>query len=341
MSAEPTSSLTYSELLIETAIKAGFAYYGADGTESPQVPVDAHDLSACKRHVNNALRMFASDAPVAGWRWMNPRATVSLWASIAADATKTVSGGAYDAAENETLITADSAVFLAEMEDHDIAVVSDSDYRIKRYVSPTTVWVTGDASGVAGDTYSITTIGDYVLPRNFSGTHSGPITFARNTNRATTIRWVDEAEIRRVRTFENESTGYPTIAALRLAEDIQSGDRRRYVLEVYPIPSSDFDVLFKYQIGLVGLVELDEYSPAPSVHDETLRAACRAVIERDVDRIVDGPDWQYYRGIRLKRSHEADARSGPRALGYFGDPGAASSDTRLPHNRVWNNVKFE
>jgi len=319
MSVEPTSSLTFGDLILDTALKMGVAYYGADGTEMPQVPVDPHDLFECKRHVNNAIRMFINDAPIAGWRWTRPVALLQMWATIATDAARTVSGGVYDSVNNETLLTSTSAVFLETMEDADIVVTGATTFRMKRHTSPTTMYIEGDASAVAAATYSIASNGDFRMPRDFAGSYGGPITFARDTNQTTRIDWVDESEIRSLRNVSSETTGFPIIAALRLAREIETGDRRRYVFSVFPTPYTSFDVEFKYHLMFTELISVTEYPPSPAVHDETLRGAVRAVIERDVDRTTDGPDWQYYRGICLKRSHEYDARSGPRRLGYFGN----------------------
>jgi hypothetical protein len=85
---EPTSVLTFGDLLTDVAYKIGCAYYGADGQGAPQIPIDAHDLSLCKRIVNHAIRKFINDGPRPnGWRWLNPIAQVDLWPQIAYDTT--------------------------------------------------------------------------------------------------------------------------------------------------------------------------------------------------------------------------------------------------------------
>ncbi|KKL50219.1 hypothetical protein LCGC14_2307650, partial [marine sediment metagenome] len=83
MATNPTGALTFEDLIIEVAIKLGVAYYGAAGDKEAQVPIDVHDLSICKRVVNNAIRLFLSDAPPNGWRCQHPVASLTMWASVA------------------------------------------------------------------------------------------------------------------------------------------------------------------------------------------------------------------------------------------------------------------
>lgn len=349
MSTQPTSALTFGDLILETALKMGVPYYGADGTEEPQVPVDPHDLSVCKRVVNNAIRMFVADAPPSGWRWMRPTQSFVLWPTIAADASRTVTAGAFDSANSETPLTANSAVFFETMEDKDILIKNievspgtfeDQTFRIKRYTSPTVVVLAGDASAALdAHQYSITANGDYTLPRDFGGPHGGPITFGPDTNHYTTVEWSDESAVRSMRSVTSDTTGFPIAIAVKLADSVQTGDRRRYVLATYPTPHSQFTVQFKYNIHFDKLVDVGESPPSPVVHDETLRAACRAVVERDINREIDGPDWLYYTGKRLPASKDADSRSGPRRLGYFGNPDRHDSrHDRHPFRRP--NVTF-
>jgi len=87
---EPSSALSYGDLIIEVATKLGVAFYGDNGDEEAQVPRDVHDLSECKKHVNNAIRMFLSDAPAGGWRCQHPIASVVLWPSVAVETVATV-----------------------------------------------------------------------------------------------------------------------------------------------------------------------------------------------------------------------------------------------------------
>ena len=68
--AEPTGNYTFDGLILRVAELVGIASYGTDGSGVAAIPTDAHDLDKCKRVVNDAIKMFISDAPVNGWLWM-------------------------------------------------------------------------------------------------------------------------------------------------------------------------------------------------------------------------------------------------------------------------------
>lgn len=316
MSIEPTSALTFGDLLLETAREMGVAFYGEDGTEEAQIPVDPHDLSEVMRHVNNAVRMFVADAPPAGWRWTRPVASIALWPSVAVDATKTVTGGTYESASDQTLLTANSSVFYESMEEKSIVVTGQGTFTIKRYVSATQVYVHGNHSFAAASTYSIATDGNYTLPRTFAGTHDGQITFAADTNRGVSPGWTDEATIRSLREDINSNSGPPILFAATVFQG--EGQRRRYTLMAYPTPEEVFTAQFPFDVHFDKMVDIDEVPPTPLVHDETLRAACIAVVERDVDDTPNGPKMGYYQKC-IGSSQRADARSAPAKLGYFGN----------------------
>lgn len=317
MSTEATSALTKRDLLLEVARKMGVAFYGDNGDEPAQIPQDDHDLAECERHVINGIRMFFADAPPTGWRFARPTASVSLWPSVGLDATKTVTGATYEPDDDQTLITANSSVFYESMEEKSIVVTGQGTFTIKRYVSATQVYVYGSHGFASASTYTITADGNYTLPRSFAGTFTGQVTFGAATNRAVQIHWADEATIRELRENVSVVTGIPRY--LGLSVFVPTSGRRRYQLMSYPTPYQLFTVQFPYDLQFDSLTDLDETPPTPIIHDETIRAACLAVVERDVDDMPDGPATNYYVGKCLPNSKNLDARSGPRRLGYFGN----------------------
>src|SRR4051812_7669260 len=109
--AEPTSILTYTELVAEVAYYLGI--HDTDGTGNYVAPADTTDLMLCKNLVNKGVRMFVHDAPRSGWRWTRSIASVVLWPSVALS-TATVSGGAF--AGGLTTLTASTASFYRSME---------------------------------------------------------------------------------------------------------------------------------------------------------------------------------------------------------------------------------
>jgi hypothetical protein len=316
MTTEPTSAFTFGRLVLEAARKMGTAYYGEDGTEPAQPPVDEHDLAEAKRHVNNAVRMFISDAPPTGWKWTHPVYGLTMWPLINPDVTKTVTGGTYDVQNDQTLLTANAAAFYDTMEEKTVILTTNGAVVVKQYVSPTQVYVYGNHYFAAPDTYKIVSDGNYTLPRTFSGTFSGSINYRAATNRATPIEWTNEAFIRQLRENVNIQTGWPSIAAIR--PRTAALGRRRYELIAYPIPHEVLGIEINFDLSFDEMVSLTENPPTPIAHDETIRAAVFAVIERDVDG-MEGADGNYYRTAALPNSRNIDARSGPRKLGYFGN----------------------
>ncbi len=317
MSTEASSALTNGDLILEVARKMGVAYYGENGDEQAQIPQDDHDLSECQRHVNNGLRMFISDAPETGWRWTRPTASVDLWPTVSVTAGITVTAGNYDRTGDRTLLTSNTAVFYETMEEKSIVVTGQGTFIIKQYISSTQVYVYGSHYFAAASTFGVNADGNYTLPKTFAGTFTGQLTFAAATNRAVQIQWSDEATIRELRENVSIQTGIPRYVAISVF--VPTSGRRRYQMMTYPTPYQLFTVQFPYDLHFDQMTDVGETPPTPISHDETIRAACLAVVERDVDDRPDGPNTDYYVGKCLPNSKKIDARSGPRKLGYFGN----------------------
>ena len=215
--AEPTSALTFRDLIKEVAHKLGTGFYGSDGTEALQVPSDAHDLDEAKRIVNSGIRMFINDAPKPnGWRWLSPVQDLVFWGPVAEKDGRTVSGGTYDSTEDETQLTSTEDVFYASMEEKKITLENGNTYTLKRFVDAKNFYVDGDASGESGEKFSIDPEGSYTLPRNFSGQITGDITYSANTNQGVQLTWIDESLIRAWRENITDETGDPFWVAVRV-----------------------------------------------------------------------------------------------------------------------------
>ena len=322
MSSEPTAAKTYEDLILAVAIQQGVAYYGDEGGEVAQIPIDEFDLSECKRHVNNGIRMFLMDAPPQGWRCMEPILDVALWPSVTVTATVTVTS-AYRPATDDTLITASDDSFYRSMELRVLTVTDVSSFIIRSYESATTITVSGDYHWVGAKTFSIVSTGAYTLPATFGGEYDSGITFMAGSNTGQNIVWTSEIEIRRYRQNTNTNTGTPLRAAVRL----MTGQARRWELIVYPMPNAVREVQFRYNLYFNKLENLTDLHPAGFKHDETITAACKAVAERDADDIA-GELNSYYRSICLPNSYRADGRTAPRKIGYCGNPGAVRINAR-------------
>jgi hypothetical protein len=338
--SEATSALTFEDLILEVSRKIGLAYYGADGDGSIRIPVDPHDLIECKRHVNNAIRMFVSDSPASGWRWQRQMMSVTLWGSVATDADNTVSSTGYNPTTDKTTLQAESDSFYESMEYKSIVITGVGTFTITDYVSADTIRVSGDASTAAAATWAITADGNYTLPRTFGGDFKPQITYAAGTNQGIDLSWTDESTIRQWREDTSDDSGDPWLVAIR---PMSAGSpRRRWELVTYPAPNDVLTVLIPYTIHFDKLVDLDETPPTPIGHDDTIKAACLATVEKDVED-VQGPNWAYYRDIALQNSYRLDGLSAPKRLGYVGDGRSrASMNPRYFRNHIYDrpNVTF-
>lgn len=306
---EPTAALSFSELIIEVAIKLGVAHYGDNGGEIAQIPEDAHDLNECKRHVNNAVRMFLADAPPNGWRCQRPVADVILWPSVAVVAAMTATG-VYEPAMDTTLIIASADAFYPSMELKSIVITDVDTLTIATYVSASQVRVSSDHHWTGSKTFSITADGDYTLPATFGGQYTGDISYDANTSTVLSIAWTSEARIRNLRENSTAETGDPHQADVRP----MSSTRRRWELVVWPMPSIVRTVNFPYELYFDKLVGLTDMHPCGFAHDETIKAACFAAAEKDAEDMIGGL-MQYYRQVALPNSYRIDGRQAPRNLG--------------------------
>jgi len=316
--AEPTSVLTFTDLILKVAKKLGVAYFGANSDEVAQIPVDAHDLAECKALVNDAIRMFIHDGPQPnGWRWLRPVASLSLWPSVSLNAANPILTAVF--ASGVTTLVSTSAAFFPSMEYKSIVITTVGTFTITEYVSTTSIKVSGDASAAHGTnkTFSVTADGNYTLPQLFGGQHLGQIIYAASTNRGMYLDWCDESAIRAWRQDLSSDSGTPWKAAIRIKDT--GSPRKRWELMTYPIPSELLVVEFPYQIHFDSLTTLTEVQPAPFSHDETVKAACYALCEKEKNDAL-GIDWDYYQNKCLPNSFRVDAASAPRKLQVLRGP---------------------
>jgi len=141
---------------------------------------------------------------------------------------------------------------------------------------------------------------------------NGVISYAAQTNRGIGIEWCDESVIRMWRADVTDETGDPFFAATRIMST-NTEPRRRWELCVYPMPDEVMVVEFPFTLHFDKLIDFDEYPPAPFAHDETIKAACLATAEKEIEDTVDGPDNRHYVKC-LAQSYRADNMSAPRKL---------------------------
>jgi len=142
---EPTTALTYGDLILVVAEQLGVAYYGAAGDEAAQSPVDVYTLDKCKRYVQDGIRMFMADSPPNGWRWQRPLISVDIWQDLGISMPTNTQGSNVATAVyagGVTTVTATSDSFSAAMADQVIAVKGHGVFTIDAYVSATEVTLT-------------------------------------------------------------------------------------------------------------------------------------------------------------------------------------------------------
>jgi len=279
--AQPTSSLTYQELIRKIAKKAGVAYHGENGDKAAMVPIDAYNLEYCKGIAEDGIRMFISDAPKRGWKWQKRKLSVTLTATRitgtadAADSdslTDSTLEDTYDSDDDLNgyyiyILTGTGAGSFAQIEDYTasggvIDIVGDA--WLDQYGNTPPVDDTTANDPAADSTYAITGVetvgGDiarYPLPEYFGGEAAGNIDYAADTNYGGDIEWCDESFIRANRSV-TVSSGYPRYAAIRSLEpaltDVEDGSaKRRYELIVDPQPSGAYVLEFPYMLSFDNL----------------------------------------------------------------------------------------
>ena len=265
--AEPTSALSFYDLILRVAREAGIAYHGSSGSEKAVIPIDEHDLDLCKTIVNDGIRMFIADAPSKGWRWMCRIMSVVL--------TATRVTGTGDAGTNAThlidatlITTYDTADDLKDWYAYILTGTGVGSYaKITAYDESTgdctvTDWLDaygnpGGTDPTTGSTFAITPVetvgGDisrYPLAENFGGEVNGKIEYAEDSNHSAIIEWRDEAFIRAKRAV-TVNTGYPQYAAIRPLEFYSggTGPKRRWELIVDPKPVAADTLEFPYTLS--------------------------------------------------------------------------------------------
>lgn len=146
--SEPTSALTYEDLILAVAERLGVAFYGANGDQAAKIP-DAttmpYELDRCKRFVQDGIRMFIADAPPAGWRWQKPLAQVDLWPEKGLAMPSSSTGANVVTSSHiagTTHVYASTAWFSASSVGLILAVRNTGVFTIAAYVSPTEVTLT-------------------------------------------------------------------------------------------------------------------------------------------------------------------------------------------------------
>ena len=147
--SEPTSALSFEDLILRVAREAGISYHGSSGAERAMIPADdEHNLDLCKTIVNDAIRMFISDAPPKGWRWMRRIMSVVL--------TATRVTGTADSASTTGLV--DLTLATAYNYLHYVGTCTASEFSVGETVTQGTSNATGLITAITATTLDITIV---------------------------------------------------------------------------------------------------------------------------------------------------------------------------------------
>ena len=254
--AEPTSALTFYDLILRVAKAAECAYYGATGQERAMIPIESEMLDRCKLVVNDAIRGFIAAAPVHGWRWRNRDMEVNLVraytgaATAGTTASLTDSGIAGDYAND--FFNGYTLRIVAGTGQDEYATVTDYDGTNGVFAFAA---LSGGSTPDTTSQYRIcrsTQVIDsdpsrYLLTQDFQGELAGDITFKAESN-ACGIEWTSETEIRRNREIDVITGDAPFAAAIK-----PNSAKRRWELIVDPSPTAEHTVVFPYKAGFDNL----------------------------------------------------------------------------------------
>jgi len=300
--AESTLSLSYEDLQIEVGFFVG---YGTDSTVWTTA-----QLALVDRVIKAGLRAFYFNPQGHEWTFLKPLYSIST-----AAVTGTVTGqGTYNAGTGLTTVTVASGTLQTRMAGFNFTYgTSGTSYVISSVTSTSIVVLTGNASAeTTGDTYAVDNMEDYNMPDDF-GAVVGSLTMP-STGRNSVITLTSEYELRKMRTVEAE--GVPRLAAIRQMA-FTGATGQRWELMLYPRPTETLALTMKYSI-LPNMLTAALYPYGGAAHADTIKAACLASVESDVNHVVNG-QWAMKFQERLVASIAVDGRNVADSLGYNGN----------------------
>jgi hypothetical protein len=304
LTAESTAALRHDDYMQLTAERIG---YGLRKDQAAGLSAD--EESEVTLYVKEGYREFILAYE---WSFMRPTNSSVLWPTT----TGTVSGTP-SKDNGTTSVTATANKFYPSMVGRTFTFdTSGTGYEIASYTSATDIKVTGDASGeTADDTFTITADGFYAMPFDFGGL-LGEVFFDYGDGRWLPLDQVGVAELLE-QLMITTGTGRPTQCAIN-PHRVDSGDTRgqRHDLMAWRIPDAIYTVRYQYQV-LPDVLVTNDYPYGGAMHAQTILYSCFAAAERGKQKLVNGPDQQYYDKL-LRGSIKRDQR-GTRAdkLGFM------------------------
>ncbi len=131
------------------------------------------------------------------------------------------------------------------------------------------------------------------------------------------------------------TNGQPLLVAQEPIKGTGPTQGQRFQLRFWPLADQDYRIQFQYYLLPDYLSGALPYVYGGAQHAETFLSSCKAIAERDLDDIIDGPQQiEFMR--RLDVSKDLDRRHKPQMLGYNRDHSDSHSEwTRRDVH--WNN----
>ncbi len=114
------------------------------------------------------------------------------------------------------------------------------------------------------------------------------------------------------------TTGRPVHCCEEPLKGTSSQAGQRFQLRIWPIADQAYTLKFQYKVLPDYLSGAFPYVYGGASHAETFLAACKAVAERDLDDIHDGPQELMFQRL-LESSKDEDRSRKPQVYGYNGD----------------------
>lgn len=165
---------------------------------------------------------------------------------------------------------------------------------------------------------------DYDLPDDFGGFITHELQYKRSNNAWYPLKLTSVAEILKHRGLSQlETTSFPSLAAESWVQSSHAfGQRKR--LMVWPAPSAALTIEGQYSSIPSAITDTAPYPLGGQPHAGTLRAACLAAAELELDGAA-GP-WAAKFEKRLANSIRHEQQTGPKHLGSLNRSGRERGD---------------
>lgn len=157
------------------------------------------------------------------------------------------------------------------------------------------------------------------LPDDFMGMQ-GEVTLVDSGRISRPIKQSNEQYINDQFANFPDRTGQPEVCAIRWGMAMGVYKSQRANLYIYPKADQDYTIRLQYFLQPDTLSTSFPYAYGGTTHAETIKAACKAIAERDENNVQDGPQYAYF-VERMRASVSLDRHNKAQSMGYNGDRG--------------------